>query len=55
MIKTNQFSPKTQYVTPWCKCVELRSIQAFLIASKWGNVGEAGGQGSWTEDEDEDY
>lgn len=36
MIKTNQFSPKTQYVTPWCKCADVHTQR--LVCASPGSV-----------------
>ena len=52
MNKTNQFSAKTQYVTPWCKSVELRSASTILTGSN--NFDSNWHTEMYSVDEDED-
>lgn len=54
MNKTNQFSAKTQYVTPWCRSVELRSARTILTESNWGDTGKAGGTGFYDDTEEDE-
>lgn len=55
MNKTNQFSPKAQYVTPSCRTVMLQAKESILVAS--GNPGARwydGGAGTYGDDETND-
>ena len=53
MNKTNQFSAKTQYVTPWCRSIVMQSAQTILSGSNdgYGRRGEAGQDGEYDEND----
>lgn len=54
MIKTNQFSAKTPYVTPWCRSIVMKT-QSLVCQSPgqygYGRSGEAGQDGEYDEND----
>ena len=58
MNKTNQFSAKTQYVTPWCRITVIRAAKCILAGSLMGGSDSLEGMNSrdtsgWAWDEEE--
>lgn len=55
MNKTNQISAKTQYITPWCRSIEMQAKEC-ILAGSYGEEGYAGGRGRlFDNSEEEDY